>query len=33
MWQSQTWNGQSTAFTFIGWISAVLLLPEQKEER
>lgn len=36
MWQSKTWNGQSTAFAFIGWISAVLiilLLPEQEEER
>lgn len=33
MWQSKTWNGQSTAFAFIGWISAVLiilLLPEQE---
>ena len=36
MWQSKTWNGQSTAFAFIGWISAVLiilLLPEQEEAR
>ena len=35
MWQSKTWNGQSTAFAFIGWISTVLiilLLPEQEEE-
>lgn len=32
MWQSSTWNGQSTAFAFVAWISAVLLivlLPEQ----
>lgn len=36
MWQSKEWNGQSTAFAFIGWISVVLvilLLPEQEEER
>ena len=33
MWQSKTWNGQASAFAFVAWISAVLiivLLPEQE---
>jgi predicted small integral membrane protein len=32
MWQSATWNGQSKAFEFVGWIGAVLLIVLLPEE-